>query len=275
MPSSDPLSDQPPNPSESKPTSSTTLRNSSGWDGKLRHPSKELGAESSERKATLTNPEALEDPDYSDPDAPPPDLLPADEDLLDDYPEDSEDIDLVHCRIGSIPSLRLERFQNVERLCLRQNAISDIKFPDGFGQKLQELDLYDNLIKHVDGLEGFAGSIDSLDLSFNKIKHIRGVGSLKALRDLYFVQNRIQKIEGLEGLAKLKMLELAANRIRVGFWSSSGNWNHAHLTLRGQDLENLETLTSLEELWLGKNKITEIKVCAPRPILTISAPDTS
>jgi len=27
-----------------------------------------------------------------------------------------------------------------------------------------------------------------------------------------------------------------------------------------QDIENLETLTGLEELWLGKNKIIEIKV---------------
>lgn len=27
-----------------------------------------------------------------------------------------------------------------------------------------------------------------------------------------------------------------------------------------QDIENLETLASLEQLWLGKNKITEMKV---------------
>ena len=30
------------------------------------------------------------------------------------------------------------------------------------------------------------------------------------------MQNKIQKIEGLDGLAKLRNLELAANRIRVG-----------------------------------------------------------
>jgi len=54
-----------------------------------------------------------------------------------------------------------------------------------------------------------------LDLSFNKIKHIKNVNHLKDLKDLYFVQNRIQKIEGLDGLAKLRNLELAANRIRV------------------------------------------------------------
>lgn len=32
------------------------------------------------------------------------------------------------------------------------------------------------------------------------------------------------------------------------------------MTSREQEIENLETLTSIEELWLGKNKITEIKV---------------
>lgn len=183
----------------------------------MRHPSKKSPPSPDEtgRRAVLTNPELLEDPDASDPDAPPPDVLPADEDLLDDYPRDSTDIDLVHCRIGSIPSLELTRFPEVERLCLRQNAISSIQFPEQFGRKLQELDLYDNLIKHVEGLEVFAQSLESLDLSFNKIKQIRGVEALKQLRDLYFVQNRIQKIEGLEGLSNLRMLELAANRIRV------------------------------------------------------------
>lgn len=32
-----------------------------------------------------------------------------------------------------------------------------------------------------------------------------------------------------------------------------------------QEIENLETLTALEELWLGKNKIVEMKVrnCHP------------
>ena len=31
----------------------------------------------------------------------------------------------------------------------------------------------------------------------------------------------------------------------------------------GQDIENLDTLGNLEELWLGKNKITELKVENP------------
>jgi hypothetical protein len=45
------------------------MKDSKGWDGKLRV----------EPKATITNPEALEDPDYSDSDAPPVEEIEADE----------------------------------------------------------------------------------------------------------------------------------------------------------------------------------------------------
>ncbi|GFF29773.1 protein phosphatase 1 regulatory subunit SDS22 [Aspergillus udagawae] len=204
------------------------MKDSKGWDGKLRV----------EPKATITNPEALEDPNYSDSDAPPVEEIEADEDLLEDEDRETQEIDLVHFRITSIPALRLERFPNLQRICLRQNQITRIDFPSEIAPTLLELDLYDNLISHVKGLDEFR-DLTSLDLSFNKIKHIKNISHLVNLTDLYFVQNRISKIEGLEGLTKLRNLELGANRIR--------------------EIENLDTLTSLEELWLGKNKITEMK----------------
>lgn len=210
------------------PTNSKTFQDSNGWDGKLRV----------NRRAVVTNAEILSDPEYSDEDAPPVEQIVADEDLLEDYEPDSDDIDLVHCRISSIPALHLERFNQVQKLCLRQNQISHVEFPPNLGPTLHEIDLYDNLISHIKGLESLV-HLTSLDLSFNKIKHIKNVDHLKELRDIYFVQNKIQKIEGLDGLAKLRNLELAANRIR--------------------EIENLDTLTGLEELWLGKNKITELK----------------
>lgn len=208
---------------------SSTLRNSEGWDGKLRIQNK---------SAVLANPEALSDPDYSDPDAPPVEQIDADEDLLDDYPLDTEDIDLVHCRVSSVPALRLQRFSNVVRLCLRQNAISSVVLPPELNETLEEIDLYDNLISHIKGFESLK-KLTSLDLSFNKIKHIKNVNHLTTLKEIYFVQNKISKIENLEGLENVTMIELAANRLR--------------------DIENLEPLKMLEELWLGKNKITEIR----------------
>ncbi|KAL9633845.1 MAG: hypothetical protein Q9164_004448 [Protoblastenia rupestris] len=210
------------------PANGSGPRDSKGWDGKLRV----------DRRAVVTNAEALSDPEYSDEDAPPVEEIGADEDLLEDYEPDSDEIDLLHCRISSLNALRLDRFNRVERLCLRQNQISHLEFPSSLGASLQDLDLYDNLISHIKGLEGLTCLTD-LDLSFNNIKHIKNVNHLKNLKNLYLLQNKIPRIEGLVGLASVRNLELAANRIR--------------------EIENLETLTALEELWLGKNKITELK----------------
>ncbi|KAI4112564.1 MAG: hypothetical protein LQ338_008297 [Usnochroma carphineum] len=209
-------------------TTASTLTDRNGWDGKLR-----VG-----KQADVPNSEAVSDPDNTDEDVLPVEQIEPDEDLLEDLEEDIDEIDLVHCRVSSIPALRLERFSKLEKLCLRQNQISHIQFPMSIGSTLRDLDLYDNLISHIRGLDALK-DLTSLDLSFNKVKHIKNVGHLKELRDIYFVQNRIQKIENLDGLQKLRNLELAANRIR--------------------EIENLDTLTAMEELWLGKNKITEIK----------------
>ncbi|KAL8801003.1 MAG: hypothetical protein Q9200_007073, partial [Gallowayella weberi] len=239
-------SENPAVPGEPPTTNGSALTDKNGWDGKLR-----VG-----KRAEVVNAEILSDPEYSDEEAPPVQQIQADEgcipsphhltidanecsaDLLEDYEEDTDEIDLVHSRISSIPALRFDRFPKVEKICLRQNQISHIEFPNNIGSSLQDLDLYDNLISHIRGLEELV-HLTSLDLSFNKIKHIKNVSHLKQLRDIYFVQNKIQKIENLEGLEKLRNLELAANRIR--------------------EIENLDSLTGLEELWLGKNKITELK----------------
>lgn len=59
-----------PNGAGSKP--STPTSNKSGWDGKLRVT----------KQATLANPEALSDPEYSDEDAPPVEQIEADEGIL-------------------------------------------------------------------------------------------------------------------------------------------------------------------------------------------------
>lgn len=59
--------DNPPDSSPSRKASS--LRDSQGWDGKLRV----------DKKAVVTNAEALSDPEYSDEDAPPVEQIGADE----------------------------------------------------------------------------------------------------------------------------------------------------------------------------------------------------
>ncbi|KAH9906290.1 protein phosphatases PP1 regulatory subunit sds22 [Xylariomycetidae sp. FL2044] len=241
---------------------SPALRDSKGWDGKLRI----------DRNALLQNPEALSDPEYSDDEnVLPGEDLAADEgmlirasplrsyseklvtelatsDLLDDEDPETDDISLSHSRIASVPALRLERFKKVLRLCLRQNHIQHIEGLSCLGPTLQELDLYDNLISHVRGLEDLT-KLTSLDLSFNKIKHIKHIDHLTELTDLFFVSNKISSIDGLDTLTNLRQLELGSNRIR--------------------EIRNLDALKNLEELWLAKNKITELKGLGGLPKLRL------
>ncbi|KAF1808272.1 L domain-like protein [Eremomyces bilateralis CBS 781.70] len=224
-----------------------------GWDGKLRHPSKmeqeeeENGEATDEEDDEEEEEEPLRQTRRGETQVVEGEGIDPDEDLLDGYEPDTTEIDLVHCRITSIPALRLERFPKTERLCLRQNQISTIEFPPELATSVQELDLYDNLISHIKGLDDFT-ALTSLDLSFNKIKHIKRLSHLSRLTDLYFVQNRISTIENLHH-PHLKNLELGANRIRT--------------------IENLDNLPSLEQLWLGKNKIDRLQNLDRLPSLSL------
>ena len=58
---------------------------------------------------------------------------------------------------------------------------------------------------------------------------------------LDLANNKIKTISGLKGLTQLRKIDLGANRIRV------------------MDEDELSGLVNLEELWLGKNKIEEIR----------------
>jgi protein phosphatase 1 regulatory subunit 7 len=68
--------------------------------------------------------------------------------------------------------------------------------------------------------------------------------------------NKLKKIEGVGALTKLRKIDLGANRIRV------------------MDEKELGGLVNLEELWIGKNKIEEIrgleKVSKYNTVLTVS-----
>ncbi|KAG8713398.1 hypothetical protein FRC08_013292 [Ceratobasidium sp. 394] len=168
---------------------------------------------------------------------------PATEDLLAAYPDETEDIDLVHARLHTLANLRLPRFgPHLNRLCLRQNFIAEVGEGDiGALVGLEELDLYDNRLKGVGGALDNLKDLKVLDLSFNLLRNVpNGLERHTRLHTIFFVQNKITKITGVQGLSgSLRSLELGGNRIRM--------------------IENLEGLGVLEELWLGKNKITKLQ----------------
>ncbi|KAI0822466.1 L domain-like protein [Trametes gibbosa] len=169
-----------------------------------------------------------------------------DSQILEDLPDETEDIELIHSRLNSnsVNKLGLPRFGgHLKRLCLRQNFISHVD-PDIFGAltELEELDFYDNKIKHVGSALNNMSHLTSLDLSFNLLKRVPEELqlNLKSLKTIFFVQNKISHISHLEHFAPtLRSLELGGNRIRT--------------------IEGLDALVNLEELWLGKNKITKLE----------------
>lgn len=84
-----------------------------------------------------------------------------------------------------------------------------------------------------------------LDLSFNNIRHVSRITHLGRCHTLYLVQNKIARVRPTDFAGpisvSLRSLELGGNRLR--------------------SLENLSQLPNLEELWVGKNKITSLGVC--------------
>ncbi|CCM04306.1 uncharacterized protein FIBRA_06477 [Fibroporia radiculosa] len=163
--------------------------------------------------------------------------------ILEDLPDDTEEIDLVHARIHSISALGLPRFgAHLKKLCLRQNYISVLD-PEVMKALagLEELDLYDNKVKTVDEALSGLSKLTVLDLSFNLLRRVPDtLHYLRALDTVYFVQNKISQISGLDSVGTtLRSLELGGNRLRR--------------------IENLDALVNLQELWLGKNKIVKLE----------------
>ena len=166
-----------------------------------------------------------------------------DENLLNDFPRDIEDIELLHLKIQSISALGFSNFPNVKTVCLRQNLITSLEGLEDLPETLEELDLYDNRFSHIGSHLKHFKHLKSLDLSFNKVRHLKNFEHLKELEKLYLCQNKISKIENLDTFTNLTYLELGANRIRK--------------------IEGLEKLVNLEQLWLGKNKITKLEGLYP------------
>lgn len=70
-----------------------------------------------------------------------------DDDFLASYPADTEELHLQHLRLenSSLPPLRLPRFTQLQRLCLRQNELSSPLSAECLELgALEDLDLYDN-----------------------------------------------------------------------------------------------------------------------------------
>ena len=127
-------------------------------------------------------------------------------------------------------------------LSLRSNLVRSLKGIELLSN-LTTIELADNRIRKMGpmNLSTTCPSLTNLDLSYNQIRRIENISGLIHLKHLYVANNKLTTIGMEEGLGSLptnlKRLDLGYNRIR--------------------HMENIPL--SLEELWLGKNKITIVK----------------
>jgi len=146
------------------------------------------------------------------------------------------ELDLTNNRLKNIE--HLEHLVNLKKLSLRQNLIPKVEGLSNL-TNLTHLDFYDNQLSVVENIN--FPLMTNLDLSFNNIRHIPPETlPLPSIKELYFVNNKVSEIStGVRGLTTLTLLELGSNRLR--------------------NLENLDQLVNLQQLWLGMNKITTIQ----------------
>jgi len=161
---------------------------------------------------------------------------------------------------------KLEQCPNLVHLCLRQNFITSETLSGllPISKSIIKLDMYENQIDGK-GLSNFLvsdnqiifPSLKYLDLSFNPIRQLSTITkddsevSTESLREggplsafpnleyLFFVECKITEVPCFKNIPKLHCLELGANRIR--------------------DINGVECLPALRELWFGKNKISTIE----------------
>lgn len=157
-----------------------------------------------------------------------------------DYPVDPEDDEVLHqcARIKKLESLDIVGAK-LRKLCLVANCVEKIENLDS-NVNLEHLELYQNLVKKIENIAHLR-NLTVLDLSFNKIRLMDSLATCNFLQleRLYLSSNKITDVEGIFHLTNLKMLELGSNRIR-------------------SVPPEIASLFHLEELWLGKNKITSM-----------------
>ncbi|KAJ3686408.1 hypothetical protein LUZ61_015572 [Rhynchospora tenuis] len=170
-----------------------------------------------------------------------------------DLSENLEEIDLTANRLSNLDE-RISRLSHLRKLSLRQNLIDDQAVePLSHWNEisgLEELVLRDNKLKNIPDMSNFKGLL-LFDVSFNEITSLNGLSKVSpTLKELYVSKNEVLKIEELGHFRSLEILELGSNRLKI--------------------MENLETLTNLQELWLGRNRIKAINLCGLKCIKKLS-----
>ncbi|POO00843.1 LRR domain containing protein [Trema orientale] len=170
-----------------------------------------------------------------------------------ELPPTLTELDLTANRLSTLDP-RIAYLSNLKKLSLRQNLLDDPAVEPISSwlalSPLEELVLRDNKLTKIPDV-GIFKSLVVFDVSFNEITALHGLSKVSnTLKELYVSKNEVTKIEEIDHFHQLQILELGSNRLRV--------------------MENLGTLKTLQELWLGRNRIKVVNLCGLKCIKKIS-----
>ncbi|RDY00858.1 Protein phosphatase 1 regulatory subunit 7, partial [Mucuna pruriens] len=170
-----------------------------------------------------------------------------------ELPASLTELDLTANRLSTLDP-RIGNLSHLKKLSLRQNLITDAGVHPLSSwnalSSLEELVLRDNQLRNIPDVSIFQKLL-VFDVSYNAISSLHGVSRVSTtLKELYVSKNEVPKIEEIDHFHQLQLLELGSNKLRV--------------------MENLQNLTNLQELWLGRNRIKAVNLCGLKCIKKIS-----
>ncbi len=158
-----------------------------------------------------------------------------------EFDVDEEEVNLTNFQLQEFSEVKhVLGCQRLTSLTLRQNRLHNLNGIQNLPKSCAHLDLYENCLTS-EAVTPIASlpQLEWLDLSFNTLRQVPAcLSSLTGLKDLFLISNKITEIKNV-AWPKLRQLELGDNRIR--------------------EISGLEALGELDQLYLGRNKITSIK----------------
>jgi Leucine-rich repeat (LRR) protein len=175
--------------------------------------------------------------------------------------EDLTDLSLDSMGIDSIMLVHIAPLTWLQRLYLPNNGIGPLSHLSAL-TALTVLDLSSNSVLELTPLGGM-GALQYLGLSQNAIEDLAPLGSLGNLRTLLLDRNRILSLKGLAVLTRLETLNVSFNPRLTSLSEVAGLTSLTVLKASncqiGGSLPSFSRLTSLRELSLASNGITDIE----------------
>ncbi|XP_032081541.1 protein phosphatase 1 regulatory subunit 7 isoform X2 [Thamnophis elegans] len=165
------------------------------------------------------------------------------------------------CIVTDLSQQSLREEQNGENLTSDSEIPVDME-TISLDPEAEDVDLNHFRIGKIEGFEVLK-KVKTLCLRQNLIKCIENLEQLQTLKELDLYDNQICAIENLEALTGLEIQSGSVTRTRCLIVEAFGFMLEPILSLTRMlyllAIQNIDTLTNLDSLFLGKNKITKLQ----------------